>query len=124
MSEMDQHDLLQPDAYRVILERYRKEVERSYVEAQRSMNAIQTKIPMWVIVLLVVLGWNEFRSLLRHPFYLLLLVLFASGYYAVHTMQLGTPVVQLGHVVVRQFVAWLQGQLQEFQQPSLNNNRS
>ncbi|KAG9064286.1 Dynamin-like GTPase that mediates homotypic ER fusion [Linnemannia hyalina] len=49
---------------------FKRKADASYVEAKRSIVATQAKIPYWVGVALIVLGWNEFVTLITNPLYL------------------------------------------------------
>lgn len=52
----------------------KRKADASYVEAKRSVVATQAKIPYWVGVALVLLGWNEFVAVITNPLYLTLTV--------------------------------------------------
>lgn len=69
-----------------------KHFERSYVEAKRTALGLQTKIPPWVFLLLLVLGWNEMMAILKSPFYLLLLLLAFAGFCLVRFFNLN-PII-------------------------------
>jgi len=53
-----------------IREGFKRDADTTYLEAKRSVVATQSKLPTWVIVLLVVLGWNEFITILTNPIYI------------------------------------------------------
>ncbi|KAF9585060.1 Dynamin-like GTPase that mediates homotypic ER fusion [Lunasporangiospora selenospora] len=48
----------------------RRKADATFVEAKRSIVATQAKVPYWVGVALVVLGWNEFMAVITSPVYL------------------------------------------------------
>ncbi|KAI9594376.1 RHD3/Sey1 [Syncephalis fuscata] len=52
--------------------RFRREAEAMFLEAKRSIVATEAKVPYWMIVLVCVLGWNEFITILTSPMYLVL----------------------------------------------------
>lgn len=52
----------------------KRRADASYVEAKRSVVATQAKVPYWVGVALVVLGWNEFVTVITNPIYLTLTI--------------------------------------------------
>ncbi|KAF9087631.1 Dynamin-like GTPase that mediates homotypic ER fusion [Mortierella sp. AD031] len=58
---------------------FKRKADASYVEAKRSIVATQAKIPVWVGAALIILGWNEFVTLITSPLYLSL------------TMMVGVP---------------------------------
>ncbi|KAK3807778.1 MAG: root hair defective 3 GTP-binding protein [Benniella sp.] len=49
---------------------FKRKVDASYVEAKRSVVATQAKIPHWIAVALILLGWNEFMTVITTPLYL------------------------------------------------------
>ncbi|KAF9294912.1 Dynamin-like GTPase that mediates homotypic ER fusion [Linnemannia elongata] len=65
---------------------FKRKADASYVEAKRSVVATQAKIPYWVGFALIVLGWNEFVTLITSPLYLSL------------TMMLGLPLGALWYL--------------------------
>ncbi|KAF9373936.1 Dynamin-like GTPase that mediates homotypic ER fusion [Podila verticillata] len=65
ISESRQHELVT---------QLKRKADASYVEAKRSVVATQAKIPYWVGVALVLLGWNEFVAVITNPLYLTLTV--------------------------------------------------
>ncbi|KAF8971327.1 Dynamin-like GTPase that mediates homotypic ER fusion, partial [Entomortierella lignicola] len=53
----------------------KRKVDATYIEAKRSIVATQAKIPTWVGVAILILGWNEFMSILTNPLYLSMTVM-------------------------------------------------
>ncbi|KAK3847589.1 MAG: RHD3/Sey1 [Linnemannia gamsii] len=60
-----------------ITTKFKRESDAFYLEAKRSVVATQAKVPYWVGVALVILGWNEFLTVVTNPLYLM--VLFMVG---------------------------------------------
>lgn len=89
---MDKSVKLSESAAESINSNLEKHFERSYVEAKRSALGLQTKIPPWVFLLLLVLGWNEMMAILRSPFYLLLFLLAFAGFCLVRFFNLN-PII-------------------------------
>lgn len=60
-----------------LLEKLKRQAGAVFMEAKRAQEAakITTKIPFWVFVLVLILGWNEILAVLRSPLLLLLTVL-------------------------------------------------
>jgi len=54
-----------------ITTKFKRESDAFYLEAKRSVVATQAKVPYWVGVALVVLGWNEFLAVITNPLYLM-----------------------------------------------------
>jgi hypothetical protein len=74
--------LLDDDAVKDIRRRIEKQVERRFIEAKRSAVSSQSRIPSWVYLLLLVLGWNEIMTILKSPMYLLLFLLLCGAFAA------------------------------------------
>lgn len=75
----------------------KRKTDASFVEAKRSVVSTQIKIPYWVGVALIILGWNEFMAILMNPLYLSL------------TLMLGVPFGILWYLdllTVAQRVGW------------------
>ncbi|KAF9914058.1 Dynamin-like GTPase that mediates homotypic ER fusion, partial [Lobosporangium transversale] len=64
----------------------RRKADATFVEAKRSVVATQAKVPYWVGVALVILGWNEFMTIVTNPLYLSI------------TMTLGVPFAALWYL--------------------------
>ncbi|KAF9338358.1 Dynamin-like GTPase that mediates homotypic ER fusion [Linnemannia elongata] len=54
-----------------ITTKFKRESDAFYLEAKRSVVATQAKVPYWVGVALIVLGWNEFLAVITNPLYLM-----------------------------------------------------
>jgi len=67
-------EVLSPDDCRHLLESFRSHAEATYREALREQENAKSRasIPIYMIVLLVVLGWNEIWSVLTSPLYFVL----------------------------------------------------
>ncbi|KAF9903376.1 Dynamin-like GTPase that mediates homotypic ER fusion [Linnemannia zychae] len=76
---------------------FKRKADASYVEAKRSIVATQAKIPYWVGVALIVLGWNEFVTLITSPLYLSM------------TMMLGLPLGALWYLGMLDLVQTMGG---------------
>ncbi|KAF9986377.1 Dynamin-like GTPase that mediates homotypic ER fusion [Mortierella antarctica] len=80
-----------------LIAQLKRRADASYVEAKRSVVATQQKVPYWVGVALVILGWNEFMSVITNPLYLSL------------TLTLGVPLAALWYLdllSVAQKILW------------------
>ena len=67
-------------------ESLKKDFNMIYLDTKRSLVSQQTKIPIWIYVLLVVLGWNEFISILSSPLYLTAFLLVVAGFIVTHAL--------------------------------------
>lgn len=69
--------------------------ERRYVEAKKSAVASQTRIPPWVFLLLLILGWNEIMTILTTPLYLFFAIVILGAIACVKIFHLG-PMLDMG----------------------------
>lgn len=74
-------------------ESIKRETEHMFLEAKRSLVAGSTSIPIWVVILLVVLGWNEFITIISSPFYLFITLIIISCIVIVQYLHLGGPLM-------------------------------
>lgn len=63
-------NVLSDTRQRELAMQFKRRSDTSYVEAKRSVVATQAKVPYWVGVALVFLGWNEFMTVITNPLYL------------------------------------------------------
>lgn len=70
-----------------------KRFEATFLEAKRSLIHSHTHVPTWLIVLLLVLGWNEIVTVLTSPLYFMLVSVVAIGVFVLHHLKL-LPLVQ------------------------------
>ncbi|KAI9022781.1 RHD3/Sey1 [Phycomyces nitens] len=78
-----------------ISNRFKRESDPFYLEAKRSVVATTAKIPMWLIVVMIALGWNEFMTIIKSPIYLVLFVLCVAGGYVVYALNLWGPLERI-----------------------------
>ncbi|KAG0354729.1 RHD3/Sey1 [Gamsiella multidivaricata] len=58
-----------------ITTKFKRESDAFYLEAKRSVVATQAKVPYWVGVAMVILGWNEFIAIIKNPLYLMVVAM-------------------------------------------------
>lgn len=85
-----------------IKKNFLKQAEISYRDANRSIITNIARIPPFMYVLLIVLGWNEFMAVLRNPLLLVLVLMIGTGVFVVHTMGLWGPVNAAANVFITQ----------------------
>jgi hypothetical protein len=51
-----------------------------------------SSVPTYMVLLIILLGWNEFMYIISNPFALILLITVASAAYAIHVMGMA-PVI-------------------------------
>ncbi|KAJ2720372.1 Dynamin-like GTPase that mediates homotypic ER fusion [Coemansia sp. Benny D115] len=86
--------LISPARGREVGKRFGREADALYLEAKRSMVATQNHVPMWVIALIVLLGWNEAMTVLFNPLYLVLVALLGGAAFIIHNLGLWGPVLR------------------------------
>jgi hypothetical protein len=79
-----------------------KQSEINYRDASRSIISNVYKIPPFIYVLLIVLGWNEFVAILKNPLYLILTILLGTGFFFVNALNLWGPLETTANVIIHQ----------------------
>ncbi|KAJ1980859.1 Dynamin-like GTPase that mediates homotypic ER fusion [Dimargaris verticillata] len=93
-------ELLTAGKQKELAKRFKREADALYVEAKRSVVATTARVPYWIVVLLMFLGWNEFITVITSPVYLILLVTFGTVGYAIYVLNLAGPVQRGAQIVV------------------------
>ncbi|KAI8139063.1 RHD3/Sey1 [Fennellomyces sp. T-0311] len=78
-----------------ITNRFKRESDAFYLEAKRSVVATTAKIPTWLLVVMIALGWNEFMAIIKSPIYLVLFVLCISFGYVIYALNLWGPLERI-----------------------------
>lgn len=78
-----------------ISNRFKRESDAFYLEAKRSVVATQAKIPTWLLVVMIALGWNEFMAIIKSPIYLILFVLCITFGYVIYALNLWGPLERI-----------------------------
>lgn len=100
-----------------IANRFKRESDAFYLEAKRSVVATTAKVPTWVIILMIVLGWNEFMTILKSPLYLVLFILCVSFGYVVYALNLWGPVERIITTVTNEVTKMAKARLAEAMHP-------
>lgn len=82
----------------IIIE-FKRQADITYVEAKRSTTMEMTKVPFYVIVLIVVLGWNEFMAVLRNPLLILFSLMVGASAYVTYSLDLWGPMMSVGQAM-------------------------
>lgn len=85
--------LISSGRQRELAKRFGREADALYLEAKRAMVATQNRVPVWVLVLLVLLGWNEAMAVLFNPLYLVVVAIVGGAAFVVHNLGLWGPVL-------------------------------
>ncbi|KAJ2859726.1 Dynamin-like GTPase that mediates homotypic ER fusion [Coemansia aciculifera] len=86
--------LIAPARQRDLAKRFAREADALYLEAKRSMVTTHGKVPAWVLVLLVLLGWNEAMAVLFNPLYLVLVCMVGGAALVVHLLGMWGPLLR------------------------------
>ncbi|KAJ1727421.1 Dynamin-like GTPase that mediates homotypic ER fusion [Coemansia biformis] len=79
---------------RELAKRFGREADALYLEAKRAMVTTQNHVPAWVLVLLLVLGWNEAMTILFNPLYLVLTALVGGTAVVLYQLRLWGPALR------------------------------
>ncbi|CAG8703969.1 16197_t:CDS:10, partial [Funneliformis caledonium] len=95
LSETKQHDLNV---------RFKRESDAFYLEAKRSVVQTTARVPYWVLLLLVLLGWNEFVVILTSPTYLILVSFFGFIGFIIYSLNLFGPVETFVQMIASEII--------------------
>lgn len=96
-----------------IANRFKRESDAFYLEAKRSIVSTTAKIPPWVIVLMIILGWNEFTALIQRPLYLALVIVCLSIAYVIYSLNLWGPAERIVSTVTNEATRMIKAKLAE-----------
>ncbi|KAI8642931.1 RHD3/Sey1 [Parasitella parasitica] len=96
-----------------ITNRFKRESDAFYLEAKRSVVATTAKIPSWVIIMMIALGWNEFMAIIKSPLYLILFILCVSIGYVVYALNLWGPAERIVTTVINEATKMAKSRLAE-----------
>ena len=69
-----------------------KKMQSIFIDAKRSVLSNSSRIPPWILILLLILGWNELKLILSSPILLIGVLLLGSVFYFLYSVNL-LPVV-------------------------------
>ncbi|KAJ2161017.1 Dynamin-like GTPase that mediates homotypic ER fusion [Coemansia sp. RSA 552] len=93
-------ELLSASRVRELAKRFGREADALFLEAKRSLVATHARVPPWVLVLLVVLGWNEAMVIMFNPLYLVLAAMVAGSAFVLHSLGLWRPALRVAQGAV------------------------
>jgi protein SEY1 len=82
--------------------RFRKTADGVYVEAKRGALGGVSTTPLWMWVLLLILGQNEIIAVIRNPFLLMFAVMVTAGLYITYQMNLWGPIIHMTTAAYKQ----------------------
>jgi len=87
------------DAKYELREIIKRDAEVMFLDAKRALVSGSGSIPIWVIILLIILGWNEFIAIISSPIYLLLSLIIISSLFIIHHLHLSGPLMTFVHTI-------------------------
>eukprot|EP01006_Ploeotia_vitrea_P045321 TRINITY_DN66931_c7_g13_i2.p1 TRINITY_DN66931_c7_g13~~TRINITY_DN66931_c7_g13_i2.p1 ORF type:complete len:798 (-),score=459.54 TRINITY_DN66931_c7_g13_i2:154-2547(-) len=99
-------ELLDKARQGTISSQYEMEIEGALLDAEQAQERYNanTKLPPWALVMLAVLGFDEFMAVLRNPLLLLLLILVGAGLWFLHRTGTLSPALAVGKSMLQQFM--------------------
>jgi len=103
----------------IVRDKFYKETETTYLQALRDQDNVNsaTHVPMYVIVLIVVLGFNEFLTVLSNPLLLMFVIILGATGYVIHFLGMGGPfrrvVESMLFTSLSGFQTWLSAQVSQ-----------
>lgn len=94
--------------------RLRRDADAHFVEAKRSTVSGISQVPLWMYVVLVVLGWNEAMAVLYSPVYFTLLCLALASAYIVWRLNMSGPLFTIVSALTREVQSAVEHQLREY----------
>jgi len=82
-----------------LVAKFRREADAYYVEAKRSIVSSVAQIPMWMYMVLVVLGWNEAMAVLFNPLYFAMLLGALGAAFMIVKLNLVGPLFTISRTV-------------------------
>ena len=92
---------------------FRFDIEGALREAemQQQQNEEKTRVPLWMVGLVLFLGMDEVLAVLRNPFLLVFLLLVGGAAYMAHQVGALWPMVSVAKATALQFIAQAQASL-------------
>ena len=92
--------MLSVDSKNELKEVIKREAESMFLDAKRALVSGSGSIPIWVFILLIVLGWNEFMAILSSPIYLFLTLIIISSAFIIHHLHLSGPLMNFTYALL------------------------
>ncbi|CUM63944.1 uncharacterized protein PRCAT00001532001 [Priceomyces carsonii] len=97
-----------------IISKFKKEIDARYIETKRSIVQHVTRIPTYIYLVILLLGWNEFMAVIRNPFFFSLLLILGAGVYILYQMNLIGPATAVLQRLIDDGIAIGKDKLREF----------
>ena len=101
-----------------IKEKFKTATETAYIQAVRDQESLTTTahIPVYMLLLLVVLGWNEFWHILTSPILLFFTIILVVAGYVIYLLNLGGYAKQVAGIFLQTSMAGVQNVVQDLVQ--------
>lgn len=97
-----------------VLQQFKRQVNLTVIDAKRSIIKATTHIPLWIYVIIVVLGWNEFMVVIKNPFYVTMLLILSVAFFFIHRFNLWNPVLNVISAAIGETRQTVKGKLREY----------
>lgn len=96
-------------------EKFKSATEIAYVQALRDQESLTTTahIPVYMLLLLLVLGWNEFWQVLTSPILLFTTIVLAATGYLIYLLNLGGYAKQIAGIFLQTSMTGVQNVVQD-----------
>ncbi|KAF8331879.1 protein SEY1 [Cantharellus anzutake] len=103
-----------------ITTKFKRDADAYYVEAKRSVVSSVAQVPIWIYILLVVLGWNEAMAVLFNPVYFAVLLSALGSVWIIIKLNLVGPLYAVTTAVTTEIQRQATAKLRaHFAQPQL-----
>jgi len=116
----DKYVVLNRDEAKMIKDKFYKDTQSSYLQAlrdQENVNSVSS-IPAFVIILILILGFDEFWAVLTNPLLLILTILLGGGFYVIYMMNMMGPAQAVLQGLFRTSLKGLQVMIQKQLNPT------
>lgn len=97
-----------------VLQQFRRQINITVLDSKRSIIKTTTSIPLWIYILIAVLGWNEFMIIIRNPLFVTLALISIVGFYFVNKFGLWGPVLNVVQSAVGETRTTIKSKLRGF----------
>ncbi|KAL3236741.1 dynamin-like GTPase SEY1 [Nakaseomyces bracarensis] len=107
-----------------VLQQFRRQINVTVLDSKRSIITSSTHVPIWVYVLIVVLGWNEFMMIIRNPLGVTFLLISVVSFYFIQRLGLWGHVIRVANTVIGETRTTIKDKLKDFVLEEEHGSRS
>lgn len=97
-----------------VLQQFKRQINLIVIDAKRSIIKTTTHIPLWIYVIIVVLGWNEFMIVIKNPLYVTMLLILTVAFFFIHRFNLWNPVLNVVSAAIGETRQTVKSKLREY----------